>query len=127
MNSKRLNTFTEVAVRSRLARFDLALKRGLVLEGGTLAAALTPPIDASGLPLPHALGWFVQTYGGEPVAWQFGVGENASSSMMIMLPARGLTFIVMANSDRLVRPFPLEAGDVSVSPFAKLFLSLFVR
>jgi hypothetical protein len=33
----------------------------------------------------------------------------------------------MANSDRLVEPFPLEAGDVSLSPFARLFLNLFVR
>jgi CubicO group peptidase (beta-lactamase class C family) len=109
-----------------LAKFDLALKQGDVLEAGTLAAALTAPAGASGA-LPHGLGWFVQTYGGEPVAWQFGVGENTSSSLMIMLPSRGLTFIAMANSDRLVRPFPLEAGDVSVSPFAKLFFSLFVR
>jgi CubicO group peptidase (beta-lactamase class C family) len=110
-----------------LAKFDLALKQGILLEPGTLSAAWSAPLDATGQPLPHGLGWFVQYYNGEKVAWQFGVGEDASSSLMITLPSRGLTFIVMANSDRLVRPFPLEAGDVSISPFAKLFLTLFVR
>ena len=110
-----------------LAKFDLALKQQILLRPETLAAAWNAPVDATGEPLPHGLGWFVQHYNGEKVVWQFGVGENASSSLMITLPSRGLTFIVMANSDRLVRPFPLDAGDVSVSPFAKLFLTLFVR
>jgi CubicO group peptidase (beta-lactamase class C family) len=110
-----------------LAKFDLALKQGMLLYPETLGAAWSTPADAAGDPLPHGLGWFVQHYNGEKVVWQFGVGDNTSSSLMITLPSRGLTFIVMANSDRLVRPFPLEAGDVSVSPFAKLFLTLFVR
>ena len=110
-----------------LANFDLALKRSIVLRGETLIAAWNTPVDATGAPLPHGLGWFVQYYNGEKVVWQYGVADNASSSLMITLPSRGLTFIVMANSDRLVRPFPLEAGDVSLSPFARLFLTLFVR
>jgi len=73
------------------------------------------------------MGWFVQSYRGEPVVWQFGVVENVSSSMMIMLPRRGLTLILLANSDGLVKSFPLTEGDVAVSPFAKLFLAAFVR
>jgi CubicO group peptidase (beta-lactamase class C family) len=109
-----------------LAKFDLALKDGFLLPE-TLEAAWSTPVDTTGDPLPHGIGWFVLNYKGEKVVWQFGVGDNASSSLMIMLPGRGLTFIVMANSDRLVKPFPLEAGDVSLSPFARLFLNLFVR
>jgi len=35
--------------------------------------------------------------------------------------------ILLANSQGLVRPFNLSAGDVTVSPFARLFLSVFVR
>ena len=109
-----------------LAKFDLALRGGFVFPE-TLAEAWSAPADSAGRPLPHGLGWFVQTYRGEKVVWQFGVGENASSSLMITLPARGLTLIIMANSDRLVRSFRLGDGDVSLSPFARLFLSLFVR
>ena len=109
------------------AKFDLALRQGFLLEPETLAAAWRAPLGAGGVPLPHGLGWFVQSYKGEAVVWQFGLGEDASSSLAVTLPARGLTLILMANSDRLVKPFALSEGDVTVSPFARVFLSLFVR
>jgi hypothetical protein len=35
--------------------------------------------------------------------------------------------ILFANSDRLVRPLPLDDGDISVSPFAQLFFNLFSK
>ena len=69
----------------------------------------------------------MQNYNGEPIVWQFGLGDNASSSMTVMLPRRALTLILLANSDGLVNPLPLAAGDVLVSPFAKLFVGLFTR
>jgi CubicO group peptidase (beta-lactamase class C family) len=109
-----------------LAKFDLALKQGILLERGTLDAAWTPP-SANGVALPHGMGWFVQNYNGEKVVWQFGMAENASSSLMIMLPARGITVILMANSDGLVKLYSPANGDVTISPFARLFLNLFVR
>lgn len=110
-----------------LEQFDLALKKGVVMRPEWRTLAWTAPLNSSGQPLPHALGWFVQTYNGGPIVWQFGVGDNASSSMIIHLPQRGLTLIMLANSSGLARPFDLSAGDVTVSPFARLFLSIFVR
>jgi len=110
-----------------LEKFDLALKNGNIVHADTLATEWTPPIDGSGRPLPHAYGYFVQTYNGEKVVWQFGVSDNASSSMIVTLPLRGLTLILLANSQGLARPLPLAAGDVTVSPFARLFLSIYVR
>ena len=110
-----------------LEQFDLALKKGVVVRSDTLANEWTPPNDANGRPLPHAYGWFVQSYNNERVVWQFGVSDNASSSMIIVLPRRGLTLILLANSQGLARPFALSAGDVTVSPFARLFLSIFAR
>ena len=111
-----------------LEKFDLALKKGdYPLRPDPLAYAWTPPTDANGQPLPHAFGWFVQAYNGERIVWQFGVSDNASSSMIITVPRRGLTLILLANSQGLARPFALSAGDVTVSPFARLFLSIFVR
>jgi CubicO group peptidase (beta-lactamase class C family) len=110
-----------------LAHVDLALKNGLLLQPDTLAAAWRPPVGASKQRLPHGLGWFVQTYNGEPVVWQFGVSENASSSLVVTLPARGLTLILLANSSGLVKTFVLAAGDLTVSPFGRLFLGLFAR
>mgnify|MGYP001157795804 CR=1 FL=1 len=98
-----------------------------MLKPDTLAAAWHASAGGSGVALPHGLGWFVQNYNGELVVWQFGVGDNASSSLVVTVPYRYLTLILMANSDGLVRPLPLAAGDVTASPFAKVFLGLFVR
>ena len=47
--------------------------------------------------------------------------------MVITVPGRGLTLILLANSNGLAKGFNLTAGDVSVSPFAKAFLGTFLR
>ena len=116
-----------ITTAADLAKFDLALKKYVVLRPETLALARTPPLDRNGQRLPHGLGWFVQTYSGEPIVWQFGVADNAASSMIVTAPRRGLTLILVANSSGLARPFSLEEGDLTVSPFARLFLGIFVR
>jgi CubicO group peptidase (beta-lactamase class C family) len=110
-----------------LTKFDLALKRGDLLKPESIAQAWTAPFDRTGQRLPHGLGWFVQSYNGDPVVWQFGVGDNASSSLIVTLPNRGLTLILLANSDGLARSFQLESGRLTTSPFGRLFLGLFVR
>ena len=92
----------------------------------TLEAAWRAPAGGDGQPLPHAIGWFSTTYNGVQFVWQFGVSENAGSAMILTAPARGLTLILVANSSGLVRPFPLASGDLQSSPFARLFLKLFV-
>jgi CubicO group peptidase (beta-lactamase class C family) len=109
------------------AQFDLALRKGVLLRPETLAAAWRAPVGADGARLPHGLGWFVQTFNDEPVVWQFGVIPNASSSLVVTMPVRGVTLILLANSDGLVKPFTLTAGDVTVSPFGRLFLGFVVR
>jgi CubicO group peptidase (beta-lactamase class C family) len=109
-----------------LEKFDLKLKDRF-MRPEWQALAWTPPTNAGGQPLPHAYGWFVQDYNGDRLVWQFGVSDNASSSMIIMVPRRGVTLILLANSTGLARPFSLAAGDITVSPFARLFLSIFVR
>jgi CubicO group peptidase (beta-lactamase class C family) len=109
-----------------LARFDVALRKSALLRGDTLAAAWSPPIAATGRPLPHGLGWFVQVYNGQLVVWQFGFARNASSSLVVKLTGRGLTFIVLANSEGLASSsVPLAAGDLTASPVGRLFLRLF--
>lgn len=110
-----------------IARFDVALKKGVILRPDTLAAAWQPPVGSNKQRLPHGYGWFVQSYNGAPVVWQFGDGDNSSSSLMVTLPARGLTLILLANSSGLSKPFALASGDLTVSPFGRLFLGVFVR
>jgi len=109
------------------AKFDVALKKEVLLRAGTLAAAWQPPTGRNGQALPHGIGWFVQTYNGETIVWQFGVSENASSSLVVKVPGRGVTLIVLANGDGLVRSLPLSAGDLTKSPVGRLFLGTFIR
>jgi D-alanyl-D-alanine carboxypeptidase len=116
-----------VASTHDLAKFDIALKQGLIVKPETLAAAWTPPIGATGQPLPHGLGWFVQVYNGETIVWQYGLSANAGSALMMSVPARGITLILLANSEGLVKPFDLSTGDLMVSPFARVFVGLLLR
>jgi CubicO group peptidase (beta-lactamase class C family) len=105
-----------------LAKLDQALDTSVLLTQDTLAAAWTPGTDPSGNAFPMGLGWFVQVYRGERVVWHFGFLPNAYSALMVKLPDRHLTFILLANSDRLSAPFQLSSGDVTRSVFAILFL-----
>jgi CubicO group peptidase (beta-lactamase class C family) len=108
-----------------LARFDRALDAEVapLLLPETLAVAWAPGYD-NGAVLPTGLGWFVQSYRGEPVVWHFGYVPNGYSSLYLKLPLRKMTFILLANSDGLSSPFDLAQGDVTKSIFASLFLKL---
>jgi CubicO group peptidase (beta-lactamase class C family) len=108
-----------------LEKFDMALDAGLLLQPSTRDLAWTQSYAGS-VPLPTGLGWFVQAYNGQPIVWQFGSVDGAYSSLILKVPNRHLTFILLANSDGLSAPFSLSAGDVTNSTFAKLFLRSFV-
>jgi CubicO group peptidase (beta-lactamase class C family) len=107
-----------------LARFNRALDELVLLQPETIAASWSPSFDRNGQPTPMGLGWFVQFYRGERVVWHFGHVPNAYSSLMLKLPAKNITFILLANSEGLSVPFQLPAGDVTRSVFATLFLKL---
>ena len=108
-----------------LARFDAAIDADLLLLEDTRNAAWTHGVNSQSQPLPTGLGWFVQTYRNDRVVWHFGLVPNAYSSLIIKLPARRLTLILLANSDGLSAPFQLDSGDVTKSLFATLFLRLY--
>ena len=107
-----------------LAKLDGALDRKLMLLDETLAQAWQPTMGHRGTGIPMGLGWFVQSYNGQRVVWHFGLVPNAYSSLIIKLPERNLTFILLANGDKLAAPFQLSSGDVSKSLFALIFLRL---
>ncbi|MEP7310248.1 MAG: serine hydrolase domain-containing protein [Acidobacteriota bacterium] len=110
-----------------LEQFVSGLRKGMLPRPETLALAWQPAIGADGQRLPHGLGWFVQSYNGVTIVWQFGVSQGASSSLMVSVPSRGITLILLANSDGLSSPFALANGDLTSSPFGRLFLGLFAR
>lgn len=106
-----------------LAKLDGALDADLLLLEETTQQAWQPVVHR-GVQVPTGLGWFVQSYRGHRVVWSFGVVPNAYSSLIIKLPERNLTLILLANSDRLNTPFMLQQGDLTRSLFAQLFLRL---
>jgi CubicO group peptidase (beta-lactamase class C family) len=108
-----------------LARFDAALDDHALLRADLLSVAWSNVTTSSGAPLPSGLGWFVQTYNGERLVWHFGATPGAASSLLIKVPRRDMTLILLANSDGLSPP-SISEGDVTASLFAKLFLRVFV-
>ena len=114
-----------------LAKFDQALAAdesdGGLLLNDTRQLAWTPAVGRDGTVQPMGLGWFVQFYRGERVIWHFGNVPGAYSSLYLKLPDRGLTFILLANSDGLSAPYDLPSGDVTKSLFAQIFLRFALR
>jgi CubicO group peptidase (beta-lactamase class C family) len=106
-----------------LARFDSALDQdGVLLDASTRSRAWES--TGSG---PAGLGWFVSRHNGERVVWHFGLARDAYSSLIVKVPGRNLTLILLANSDGLVGPpYTLADGNLSSNLFASLFLKLFV-
>lgn len=115
-----------VSTARDLARFDQALADDILLTSDTLAAAWSTPISPEGKLLPHGFGWFVQTYNSERVVWHFGRYPGASSALYIKVPARNLTFILLANTDALASPLSIQQGDLTMSLFGRLFLRVFL-
>jgi CubicO group peptidase (beta-lactamase class C family) len=109
-----------------LAQFDLALKDGLLLLPETLSAAWTAAAGPGGEALPHGIGWFSGTYSDERIVWQFGVGENASSGLIVTMPDRHTTYILLANSAGLAEPAPMSVTQLVASPFLRVLLTLVV-
>jgi CubicO group peptidase (beta-lactamase class C family) len=108
-----------------LAEFDKALDTYLLLRPETVEASRTNATH-NGTTLPTGQGWFVQTYQGERLVWHFGVAPDAFSSMILKIPSRRLTLILLANSDGLSTGFSLADGDVTSSLFARTFLRFFL-
>ena len=111
------------ASASDVARFSIALDEGRLLSDAMRARAWTPSSASDGRPLPYALGWFVQEHRGYHIVWHYGHGLE-SSSLIVKIPDRRVTFVILANSDGLSRWRGLgDDADVSASPAATLFLN----
>lgn len=107
-----------------LARLDAAIEHGVLIHQDTLSIAWTPA-RFGGDVLPTGLGWFVQTHQGNRLIWQFSHEPDRYSAIILKLPARQLTLVLLANSDGLNTGADLERGDITRSPFVKIFLRLF--
>jgi CubicO group peptidase (beta-lactamase class C family) len=71
--------------------------------------------------LPYGLGWFTQCYGGETVAWHYGL-HDAASALIVKVPSRRANLVMLANGPHMLAGYPLELGDVTVVPAVRQFL-----
>jgi CubicO group peptidase (beta-lactamase class C family) len=103
-------------------RFSMALDADLLLRPETRQLAFTPAKASNGKVLPYGLGWFIQRRGGATILWHYG-WDRANSSLIIKVPERDATFVLLGNSEALSRKFDLGRDEnVRRSPFAKQFL-----
>jgi CubicO group peptidase (beta-lactamase class C family) len=109
-----------------LARFDAAWTSESFLLDETREMSWSQAAGRDGAPVPAGLGWFVQYYKGERLVWHYGEIPSAYSSLILKMPGRNLTLILLANSDRLSAPYNLSTGDVTKSLFASTFLRLVI-
>jgi len=109
------------------AAFDAAIAAHRFLSAEMQARAWTPFVSTSGRSLPYGFGWFVQERRGLRYVWHYGYWD-CTSTLIVKVPDRGLTFLLFANSDRLSSPYPLGVdGNVRRSPAARAFLETFVE
>ena len=108
-----------------LARYDAAIDKHLLLRAETQEAAWKNAVNSRGQVLPYALGWFVQRYAGQRLVWHYGYWDTFSA-LILKMPERHLTLLLLANSDGLSAPFPGlgGVGDMTASAFAMLFLRM---
>jgi CubicO group peptidase (beta-lactamase class C family) len=114
-----------------ISNIDDMLKYAAAFDGNVLlsddlkAKVFSPMVSNSGKMLPYGLGWFIQEKEGIELTWHYGYWVGMSS-LIIRVPQKKLSFVIMANSDMLSAPYPLGNGDIWVSSYAKEFLKSFV-
>ena len=107
-----------------LAKFDAALDAHRLLSKATQDLAWKPFVANGGGPLPYGLGWFAESFQGLRLVWHYGY-IDFFSSLYLKVPDKGLTLILLANSDGLSAPF-FAVPAVETSAFACSFLRHFV-
>lgn len=114
-----------ISTATDMVHFAQALDSGTILSPAMRTLMFAPTVTPAGDTLPYALGTFSQRIGGVRVIWAYGLWTSISS-LLIHVPERGLTFVVLANADRLSADYPLGAGRLMESPVAQEFLRAFV-
>jgi CubicO group peptidase (beta-lactamase class C family) len=115
-----------VASAEDVATFSLAIDEGLFLEPETWDSVFTPAVSNTGQTLPYGFGWFIQTYEGAKLEWHYGYWDS-NSSLIVRAPEKGMTFVVLANTNMLSRPYGLGLdNNVMRSDMARLFVEPFV-
>jgi CubicO group peptidase (beta-lactamase class C family) len=112
-----------------LAKYDAAIDRDIVYSAQTKQQIWTVGRSPTGRRFPYGLGWFVQEFSPPwpRLLWHYGWYSDAFSSLLLKMPDRQLTLILLACTDRASSVFLLGNGDALRSAFATAFLDTFGR
>ncbi|MFC1724163.1 serine hydrolase domain-containing protein [candidate division KSB1 bacterium] len=115
-----------ISTAVEVAEYSIALDNNIFFSEETKERLFSPAISNNGEEFPYGFGWFVQQRYGVKIVWHFG-WWNAISSLIIKVPEKELTFVMLANNDMLSRAYSyLQEGDITVSSVAMEFLNAFV-
>jgi hypothetical protein len=104
-----------------LTKYAIRLDGNQLISEKSKAAMFTPVKSTHGAILACGLGWFSQTFSGERLVWDFAQTEE-SSTLLVMVPARRLTVIVLGDSKTMTEAAHLEDGNIARSAIALAFL-----
>jgi len=110
-----------------LAKYDVAIDRDMVYSPLAKQQIWTVATSPTGRRFPYGLGWFVlESAAGKPwLLWHYGWYPDAFSSLLLKLPDRELTLILLACTDRASSVFFPGNGDPLRSAFVTAFLDSF--
>ena len=110
-----------------MSAFSIAIDNNILLTAQSKELMFTPTISNSSEELPYGLGWFVDNDESVTIIWHYGYWD-AASSLIMKIPERELSFVILANTDRLSSASPGLGSDEDVnhSVVAQEFLNAFV-
>jgi CubicO group peptidase (beta-lactamase class C family) len=123
-----------------LAKYSIAIDEKKFLQPATWEKVFTPFESPNGKKFQYGLGWFVRYYRGLKIVWHTGWWYGFST-LLVKIPEKDISFIILANSQDLSRPFYLTFypvplpnpfsqslnKDLMLSDFASLFIQYFIN
>lgn len=104
-----------------LTKFNTAVDRNELLTEESKETMFSPFKER----IPYGYGVFSQMFENEKIVWAYGQ-YDCYSSLLLKVPSRDLTLIMLANNSMLSDPARLIYGDIKNSLFALSFLENFV-
>lgn len=122
-----------------LAQYSIAIDANKFIEAETWQQVFTPFKTPKGKDIQYGLGWFVGYHKGLKLLWHNG-WWNGYSALLVKIPEKDLTLIILANSQDLTRPYmtsniwkwlnPFDKNlnkNLLASDFARTFYNYFVK
>ena len=110
-----------------MSKFSIAIDNDILLSVELKELMYTPTLSNSGEELPYGLGWFIDNNEEVDIIWHYGYWD-AVSTLILKIPEKDLSFVILANTDRLSSASQGIGSDEDVnrSVVAQEFLNAFV-